>query len=1560
MKYSHPKFFINEVKNTNSNRNKDSHKFNAKPHPNPLTYKENTKQNIQLDDVFHYYKCKNKNKNKKNETLHIEPIKSATIPTIKKIKTKNILSEENLINLMNKYIDYTMKKNQNKKKLKNNLTTLNEENKPNNKIVNKKQIYMESLIKKGILTEIRDLQKPKKETLKEKLTQKKKSFLEDIGIEPNNITSFQESNNSSNDNNKSNNNQNININTNSNTNNNYNIKINYDINNNININNNYYKTFTGICSTNKRLKYFSPKNNFDLYLYDDESFSDRECKKTPLKPKINQFEYIHKIKKERSKIQTNPNYLSVEPEHSKKKFLKILTPKIEITLNDSFRHKNKTLNKKINYSNYNSNRIKKNNNKINLKIKKNSNINSENEYTHKKSCRSPEELNKYIKNKKIKEKDNEEKKNNKKNKELFLKYKNLCTLNNNYIHNNCYRKFSPSYYNTISMRCKTHTSGFGLKDKRKENDKIISNNEPIKDNNSTLIDANEYYLNILESKKLIIKNLYSKTETQFYNKNQNNSNIELKNIDEYFNKINNKNDIIINNNTNPNINNNINCIKKKNDDKKEMIRKISKKINDALIKAKQIFSDEESDSVRNNEDINKDPNINNADNKDNNNINSKISEIKQNTISKKTDDILKDNRKELIEKENIINENKKGKVNIIIDEKGKEKEEDNKDIINQKNKEIFNKNINKENEPNNDNDMKINDKIRDKEIKDEETKKNENEKNKIKEEQKIINNDDNNLKNNEEIKDNKKIDEGIKNENKIDNNIKGKENIKDIKKDIKQDEEKIIDAQQTDNSNQNNNENKEIIIKEPKNISCDNFIEKKEDLKEKVIDSNKLNKFIDLLSKLIRKNIFINIYKYYIKIAIFEHYFTSISYFVAFCKKYPFIKLREHFYKSKVFTSLKELINPFIKRHLKFLLEKMKEKPKKLLNNFFEYNSDNINNNINNNSNKKENDINKIKKKIIENDFLLENLIDESAEEKVNSNTSDFCSNNMNTINSYKDIKINNEKEIKDKNIDSNEINDNINNEEIIINDEQKEKDISAERDKDNQNIIEWIEIETNQKKDVNEESINDKNNNKEIDNNKSNKKNNDISHNIYENIIISDENLLKDKNGLLLIQNNNNNEKSRNDTILNSDKNNNNINIENNKSEDKKAKINLDIIDKDKLTEEILDKILSSEISSKEALLIPKKKFKFEIKIKKSRSNLSSDGLNNSAENILKDFDISGLSQLSLSDENLSSLNDSIMSAYTEKSFFNKTIIDKKKHSLIYFYQKYIAPKLIKLIQKEIIKKYDRIFDNINQQYINNSDRIMMSLILQDADMLRNNFKCQNNEETISDIINKENLLKKFEPINKKIRNFWKIRENKDNKSKKSEMPSYDEYIAFDENMNKCLIECCIELINCERKYGENGNPLIWSSRMREIQFKYKKNDPNKLANFVCKNLFKFLKEKVGIITDNYENATAEQINSEREKRLVNIIRNELDEGDYLWKNLEMEETQLKVEVSDTIMDQLYNEIIEILEHIQLNRNKSELYHNKSIYACEEMPKLSFQQTTTENVELDNSDEDM
>jgi hypothetical protein len=362
-------------------------------------------------------------------------------------------------------------------------------------------------------------------------------------------------------------------------------------------------------------------------------------------------------------------------------------------------------------------------------------------------------------------------------------------------------------------------------------------------------------------------------------------------------------------------------------------------------------------------------------------------------------------------------------------------------------------------------------------------------------------------------------------------------------------------------------------------------------------------------------------------------------------------------------------------------------------------------------------------------------------------------------------------------------------------------------------------------------------------------------------------------------------------------------------------------------------------------------------MKLKNIRGNSSSS----STDNIINDnklLDLSNLSKLSLSDDNLSALNDSIMEAYTQKSYFYKTIIDKKKLFLIKFYQIKIAPKFIDLIKQEIISKYDRIYKNISAPYGNNSKELMMSLILQDADMLRDNFKVQKYDESIADIIDKEKLLKQFEPINIKIRENWQNKENKKNQKANELM---DDYLKYDQYMNKCLLDCAIELINCERKYGENGNPLIWSSRTRELEFKYPEKDPTKLVNYISRNILKFLKQKNGLICDNYENLPGEIISEEREKRLINTIKSELEDGDYLWRNLEMEETQLKVEVSDCIVDQLYNEVVEILEHIQLSRKFGELYHYKSIYACDEMPKLGFQQTTTtENGDNDeNNDND-
>ena len=235
-----------------------------------------------------------------------------------------------------------------------------------------------------------------------------------------------------------------------------------------------------------------------------------------------------------------------------------------------------------------------------------------------------------------------------------------------------------------------------------------------------------------------------------------------------------------------------------------------------------------------------------------------------------------------------------------------------------------------------------------------------------------------------------------------------------------------------------------------------------------------------------------------------------------------------------------------------------------------------------------------------------------------------------------------------------------------------------------------------------------------------------------------------------------------------------------------------------------------------------------------------------------------------------------------------------------------------------------------------------MISLVLQDAQMLRSNYKKLCYKENLDKIIDKKEILKNFTSINRKIRQEDNI--------------TSDNY--YDNMLNECVLETAIELIEKERFYGENGEPLKWSSRTREISFKYGKNDAKKFADYICKNILKIIHNRIGLINDNYSYMNQDEINYEREKRLLDTIKSDLNRNENQWKNLEMEETQLKVESTEMILDQLYNEVIEILEHIQFNRVNPELYQFKSIYACEEIPKLSFQQTTTEDVGVPEGDE--
>jgi len=536
----------------------------------------------------------------------------------------------------------------------------------------------------------------------------------------------------------------------------------------------------------------------------------------------------------------------------------------------------------------------------------------------------------------------------------------------------------------------------------------------------------------------------------------------------------------------------------------------------------------------------------------------------------------------------------------------------------------------------------------------------------------------------------------------------------------------------------------------------------------------------------------------------------------------------------------------------------------------------------------------------------------------------------------------------------------NLENKNKNLNDKKKLEDKKEKNINKNDNLIEKQEKEQNNKKQdlntKNENKENEEKNEKNVENKKKLKKNKSPINNEEEDYLGEFENInfeikseseqesAKKKENVQI-------KEEEKEPIKNENKKEELKPKEENKDKDKKeTKIKpkdfnkIENLDKfsNELTEEIIKKILSSEITSQETKLIPYKSFKNDLFQNLSSSQSNSATGSGAGLNINKELGLLGLGQLSLTDD-LSSLNDSIMSSYSAFSVFNRTIKDKKKENSLNLYFKKIAPRLIKIIKEEIISKYPRIYANISTPLKNKSVGLMMSLCLQDADMLRDNYKCTEMKESIRSIIDKEGILKKFEPINRQIRSKDKV--TSDN--------------FYDNMLNDCLIDTTIELINKERLYGENGDPLEWSSRTHELIFRYNKSDAKLFARNICKNLIKTMFTRVGLITENYDYLNAEQINDKRDKRLIDNIKNELDEDEYQWRNLEMEETQLKVEIAELIMEQLYNENIEILEHIQYSRNRPDLYLNKSIYACEEIPKLSFQQTTTENAVKDKDEND-
>jgi hypothetical protein len=164
--------------------------------------------------------------------------------------------------------------------------------------------------------------------------------------------------------------------------------------------------------------------------------------------------------------------------------------------------------------------------------------------------------------------------------------------------------------------------------------------------------------------------------------------------------------------------------------------------------------------------------------------------------------------------------------------------------------------------------------------------------------------------------------------------------------------------------------------------------------------------------------------------------------------------------------------------------------------------------------------------------------------------------------------------------------------------------------------------------------------------------------------------------------------------------------------------------------------------------------------------------------------------------------------------------------------------------------------------------------LVYRDANLLKKSFKIPpainhptNNPTTqnnLTNFIEKKKILPDFEKFNKRIREDDSI--------------TSDNY--YDNILNECMIDAANEIIGKERIYGDSGEPLPWSSRNRVVTYKYNntKVSKNNLRRHVEKELTEMVNYKMGLIAENHDYLDSDQLNAEREKRLMNNIIKEVN----------------------------------------------------------------------------------
>ena len=378
------------------------------------------------------------------------------------------------------------------------------------------------------------------------------------------------------------------------------------------------------------------------------------------------------------------------------------------------------------------------------------------------------------------------------------------------------------------------------------------------------------------------------------------------------------------------------------------------------------------------------------------------------------------------------------------------------------------------------------------------------------------------------------------------------------------------------------------------------------------------------------------------------------------------------------------------------------------------------------------------------------------------------------------------------------------------------------------------------------------------------------------------------------------------------------------------KIPINIKNNIKEDLTEQIIKEIIDTEINNKEKIINKKSPIiQFENKQKEKASNIN----NNTNSNNNSQID--------------SSLDNSINISLLKKSIGE---IKEGRKLNKYFQNKF--PVFLKMIINNIKKNYNEIINNLKKPLIIDEERYInqLNFLLNEKNINTNNnnfdFNKEKNEIEFNNEQNNSFLSKFTIPFNNNY--LFKQKFIDENILKEFNMKnelmikeSNDETInilLYDKCLNKCVYDTVNEIIGKKRMYDGLGKPLLWISRNRLIRYNFDNTQYSKkiFIKEIMNELKEIINTKIGLIPENYDYMSLDHLISDREKKFIKNIYNDLIENEEKDNNIDLIFTSILMNISKLIMEQLLEEVIQILNLIEQSRKEPSKFESKSIYAYE------------------------